>query len=91
MNNLVEPKYIFKLPLIAIEKQFGKGNFDDCVEEFCAVIYRIFGSADFQLSISFDTQHDNRFFHTLCISVLDIDSTTAELVNNELIKHKLVP
>ena len=90
MKNIAEPKHVFEMRLITIETQFGENNLDDCVEEVQAIIDQFFGSADFQMQVDWDISHYNPYFHTLYCVVKGIDSVTAGLVKNDLIKQGLI-
>lgn len=90
MEKCVEPKYLLRLSLQAIEQQFGKSNFDDCYEEVQYMIIEAFGSANFEMQCDFETTHSNPYFHTLNFEIRGIDGVTFGLVKNELRKRKLL-
>lgn len=90
MKDITEPKHIFKVGFDAIEKRFGKSNADNYVEVLHFIIYQTFGSDDFKLEVDFDTKNDNPYFHNVCCVVTGIDSATAGLVKNDLIKQGLI-
>lgn len=54
-------------------------------------IYQFFGSWGFKIvGIEFDDNHDNEYLHTLNYSVMGIDTATADLIKNDLLKQGFI-
>lgn len=82
----------FKLSCQAIEKHFGKGNFDDAEAHLWDIIFRHLGNSDafaFK-NIDFEDHHPNPYFHTLNFEVEGIDTTTEWVIYKELKQQGLV-
>lgn len=83
--------HTFKLSCSAIEKRWGQGNFDYSEDWMFDKIYQFFGSWGFKIvGIEFDDNHDNEYLHTLNYSVTGIDTATADLIKNDLLKQGFI-